>query len=405
MGLFSRSLDPIETMLVNTHNAPTQAVDVRGRVDERVLEYAYGLLCRAYPTLRARTGAGGTGLSMHLRAEEPAPRLVVAEGGRDVLRRFADVPFDTTRATSALILVRRGATSQVALRTSHVAMDGPAWTTMFRDLWRFYTLLADGGVVDVSAETSLPESPTGVLSAAGWDVGRFGPFRGQEPSDGVRGEVSSVVESRLRLSTEDTTALVTAAHRAETTVHGLVCGALLVAQRRLDERAGTTPMWCASYVDLRRRLAHAASASRAFNLLAVHTANVGLSRRDRAVDVGRTVRHHLDDALRRGDLPLLGQRRPAVEGASGVIVTNTGIVPRLMQPAGLEIAEWYRLEPSVNVPSRHPLYIVCTYDGRLQIQGFHSARYFTPIDQERVMRTVAAELRQIATTSPEAVLR
>lgn len=392
--ILQRYLDDIEVQL---RTVSTHTVEYEGTVDEAALVGAYEQLCVRYPVLRARIRADDRGWLLQV-APDDRPALMVLDGDESSLTHVASQPWEPGHAVAQLVVVRGKSRGFVALRADHAVVDGRSRTSMFGELWRFYTDLVNGCDVSVEPGAGLPSSPATVIKQGHGAAHRGRPGYSKD-SDARR---CVHIPRRIHLTHEETARLISVARSQQTSVHALVCGAILVNLRS----HGTTPeparMVCLSIVDLRSQLNQAVRAIETTNPLGVHMAEVVVPAGGDPVAVGHEVKTQLDTDLRRGNVPMLIPSVTKSLYSSRVVgyleqylakisVTNIGVIPRFDQPAGLTIKDWRRVTTGGKGPN-FTMYGVWTYDGRLSILCGYPSDSLTSDDADRLTEGVKAQL-------------
>lgn len=408
-----RYLDDFEVLATRTWAA--NSVVYEGHVDEDVMSRAFALLCVRYPVLRGRIRPDERGNLLYV-SPGHHPDFIVLDGDESTLQREIERPLDPARAVVQLMLIRGEARGFLAVRANHAVIDGHSWWAMLDDLWRLYTNIVNGADVSVDPGVSLPSPPSALLEER-W--GGFAPVRRR--LDGIQSdtspdktdqpnprEVCERVARRFRLTEEETAQLVAAARTHKTSVHAILCGVFLVAQRALGAPPEPTSMMCQSIIDLRNLVTPPVGATEATNFIGWHRAEVTVPANGNPIVVGRQVKRQLDTAIARRELLTLRQMRapfrfetPLEQHLAIVAVTNGGVMPRFSQPDGLTITDYW-MPISKTGPRRrtNPTYIVYTYAGRLDITCTGSSEVFTTEKVEQLLKGIKEQLVYISMPNP-----
>ncbi|HET6709857.1 phthiocerol/phthiodiolone dimycocerosyl transferase family protein [Amycolatopsis sp.] len=367
------------------------AAEYAGELDAGVLTRAFRHLCFVHPALRGRIR--GTSPEAVLAVDpEHQPDVIVLADGADALARIAALPWDATAGVADLVLVQGDGHGYVALRTDHSITDANAWLGTFRELLRVFTAFASGDEPVSEPETALPAPPAALfherLGLIPYDRRLFHSAVPPEPTAGAAGLLSGY----LRLSVEETQWLKRAARRYETTVHGLVAGAILLAQRVLAGGREAVPMYCVSPVDFRRRVDPPVGELETTNFMMSYVAETGVSPRLSPVLVGREVKARMDEVLAGPE----GVREAApMEDTLGrnlsyALISNLGVVAEFPAPPGLEFTELHILNTVGD--TFFPGYYVSTYRDRLTVLHIFTDRFFTRGDVDRIVRELHEQL-------------
>jgi phenolphthiocerol/phthiocerol/phthiodiolone dimycocerosyl transferase len=403
----SRYLDKVELQLLNA--APTQFVDYEGDLDVAALRRAFTLLCQNHPVLRARIVRDDQGYLLEAPPDQE-PQLDLIPGGEDEFRAAATGPWDASSGAARLLVARQESGGIVGLRADHAIIDGRSWTAHFHQLWRLYTAIAEGEEVSVETGQSLPAPPYGVLRER-WSGDKTEPESSEDDEPLNRSATIQRLESRFRLSQEETSGLREAAREAGTSVHGLICGAILVAMRAQDEDAEPASMTCLTLVDLKQRIYPPVAATESANLFGIQRSELQVSSDTPVVVLAKEIKTRLDADIAAGKvLPVDGgQLTPGAAPASSfderfatIMVTNLGVVKAFAQPAGLRITDWRRIVQNSERTPPFPMYGVYTYDGRLSVRCNCSPAAYSTDEVDRFTERTIAELRRVASVDVHA---
>ncbi len=389
MTMPERPLNYLE--LAHLDRVVIMAAEYEGDLDPELLDDAFRLLCLTHPVLRAR-----------IRRTTPDPALAVVPGHQpelivlddvpDVLEKIAELPWDATKAVSDLVLVRGEGHGFVALRTDHSITDANAWLGMFRELLRLFAAVAAGEEPDVEPGTWLPSPPAALfherLGLIPYDRRLFRTAAMPEEP----GEPAGLLSGYLTLGEEETDWLRRAARRYETTVHGLVCGAILLAQRMLAGGRETVPMYCVSPVDFRQRVDPPVGLLETTDFMMSYVAEADVSTRMSPVLIGQAVKGRMDAVLAaqegvRATAPL---KDTLDRNLSFALISNLGVIPDFPAPEKVSFTEFHILNTVGD--TYFPGYYVSTYRGRLTVLYVFTNRFFSQEDVETVTRELKDQL-------------
>ncbi|GAA5165104.1 MULTISPECIES: phthiocerol/phthiodiolone dimycocerosyl transferase family protein [Amycolatopsis] len=388
-AVLERRLDVTEVPLLNRVAAQTFAYT--GSVDEEALARAFEVLCRRYPVLRGRVVEDRHGHLLTV-PEESSPALVVEDGDETTLRAMARRDWDPASAVSELRLVRGPAAGFVVLCVDHAVADNAATEEMLTDLWTFYAELVGGRTPRITPKP-LPRSPAALLAERA----------GFRPAPPIFAPLDHrAVQLTSQLDEQDTARLVRAARALGTSVHALVCGAVLTSLRRRSATPGPARMACLSRVNVRAQVTPPpASATDTTNLLGLHRAEVEVAPESDMVQVGATVKGQLTSAvaaLRSGELFATDPTRP-VDGpleqhVAKVLITNIGARPAFPDLPGLSLPR--RIIVFSDRTVGYPWHCVYTYAGRLSLASRYPETFFSKDDLRELVGDVLGNLRAIS---------
>jgi hypothetical protein len=227
---------------------------VQGQVGAARLREALDQVQRLHPLLGVRL-VGGTAPMLTSRDVPPLPLRLATGAGLAELERELDTPFPQQGPLARVVLQEAAGEAEILCCYSHLIGDGLAGVYLLRDILR---QLAHPGTPE-----PWPERPPfdAMLPPAEFDVGLPQP-----PDLGLlagvargllRGEDASAQRTRLQQRTigpQITRRLAERCRAQQTTVHGALCAALLLAAA--DETPGTAAqtLACGSAVNVRQRL-------------------------------------------------------------------------------------------------------------------------------------------------------
>lgn len=262
-----RYLDHIEIRSVN--NAPSYVISFNGEIDTVQLAQAYRMLCERHPVLRARIVFDGCGYLLHV-PDQPIQDLSVHAGGEPTLLQAIREPWDCQHGVAQLILVREGQHGYLAFRIDHAVADAGIKMALLRELLALYAELSHGASPRVERGESLPTSPYALLQQrirGRSSAPPTGPARVPRPS-------FTLLEKRIQLRSDETSRLLGAARGLGTTVHALICGAILVAHRNHCAHPAPAPMTCWCPVNVRARVTPQVEATETTNLALIQETTV-----------------------------------------------------------------------------------------------------------------------------------
>jgi hypothetical protein len=382
-----RYLDDMEIRSLN--NAPSYVVEYRGELDKKALDRSFKLLCLRHPMLRGLVTADDTGYLLHVPPDRELA-LEAHDGGEQALLREVRRPWNCEETLTQLIVIRGEAGGFVAFRLDHSIADGGCRMAMFHELWRHYYDLTVGGAASVEPGTELPCSPERLLRKRiqGIDTPDV-PGRAKPPQP-----AHDLLELRIWLTPDDTARVVRAAKAAGISVHALVSGVIMAAHRDQGTAAEPAGMMYWSPVNIRHRLVPPVGPTETTNLSLIHEELTIVDSSADPVDIGRTLKAALDEAIANHELPT-GPPQKTFETTLGrhlatVLVSNYGVMRRFAQPAGLEIIDFRTLSPAK--VGFYPSYPVYTYDGRLTILSRYPADLYPDDEAAQLQKRIIAHL-------------
>lgn len=392
-----RYLGEIERYMMN--RAPTRAVEYAGSLDENLMDHALYILCDRHPVLRAQIIADDHGFLLHV-PRNHRPEFIVLDGDISTLHDEVERRWDMTDAVARLMLVRNSHGGYLGLRADHAIVDARALGALFAELWDIYTDVAQGNDVEVRSQGRLPAPPHELL-ARRWKTG--GKQRVADEVDNAPPIVSGVsIEKRIRLSSRETIDIVKAARNMDTSVHALICGAIIFSLYAHAELQQSADIVCTSVVDLRNRVSPPVEPTETTNFIAYHNARISVRPDSRPISIGRDVKVQLDASLTKRDLPLGVLRLPPPpEGTrferrmANVLITNAGIVPDLSHPEDLVIDDVLSIAPRRAI-TIFPVYAIHTYNGRMALKGKFASDSFTDEEAGRISNRIAESLLSLA---------
>ncbi|WP_051407276.1 hypothetical protein [Nocardia sp. CNY236] len=365
------------------------SVRVYGRLDPAALATAYDALRRRFPVLAAHIETTDSGYFLVESAGE-SHAIKVLDGPAESL--LTGVNPDQREALAVLTVRHFGDYSDVTLFTHHSIADATHSLELLAQLWSFYTDAVSGGGIGVVEPQPYPIAVEDLLAARG-----FVPTPVPEAPDDIIAPVAIEYQDesqqplhkglRLRLTEPETTALIEYSRRERVTVHGLLSGAMLIAEAKLHDLPLTSLTFMFP-VNLRPRLSPTVGATEGTNVLGianyVPTDTVAAA----VVDLGRAVcdqlRAGLDSGLIQRNPPYIPGTAPQglPPGPGQLWATNWGRVPALRTPPDLHIGDfrsafdisWPADDLAANQPTWPATYVVTTFLGRLSLEVHHDEK-------------------------------
>lgn len=403
-----RALTPLEVPYVLTGTTSSGSFTVRGPIDPARLAVAFAALRREFPALTGRIEANAFGFDL----VTPEPPLVEHSAPIGLERRpFApgDVRLDLRPeiSTAAVQLVSNGDLHRVTLGVSHAVADGAHALFLNLRLWELYT---DRGVEREPA-AGLPSAPTDLAA-------RLDTARRPEPvtviarSAGVVPAPPAVDTGefgfeRIRLDAAATEALRRRAKGAGLSVHGLLAGLIVAAERAEFDCSGdeAVPMAVFSPVDLRGRCDPPVAAAEVTNFAGSSTTPLMVHGDASPEEIGRAVLDRLRTDLADGTVAaaLTGDTAVTVTDGAPVRLSNLGAVPAPSTPEGVTAVDFHTssevdiervrmLVHSAPPEALAPLvglhYHALSFDGRLSIELRYAPGTLRPEGVRRVRNRI-----------------
>lgn len=395
MLFLQRQLDSCERSLAGLPSA--FCVRYAGVLDETALARSFRLLCGRHPVLCATIGPG------HILSAsgEHCPELDAVDGDERDMYELATGEWDNSRAVARLLLVRGNAEGFVVLRLDHAIADGSAYLALFAELWDLYTGIVDGREIPERPGSSLPSSPSLLV----WRyLGGVEPATVAAPAPA--GQTGCAARyRRIKLTSADTTALITAARAANISVNAMISAAILLSLRG----TGSTVMTVKSPVGLRTRVTPVVGATEATNFTGGHTATVSVGDQDEPAALGRRIKKQLDEGIARREFYIRGLLRmdladigPSHNGSALIVgINNHGVVPVFPQPAELDIVDflWPGPQPRQTGTIMSADYRLHTYAGELSIACHYPSTRYSEAEVTRIVDGLVAQLVLIAGTA------
>jgi len=427
-----RRLDPSEAFHASIDWAGNYSAVCEGTVDAEALGRAFTVLSAAAPLLRGRLIRDDEGFRFEV-AERPRAEFTVRGGGEAAYREEMVRRLDSSRSLARLTLVTEegsrhhgggsrdreensrhhgeGARHHVILTVHHAIADAGVGIALFARLWEIYTATVTAAPVTAApipgAATALPTSAERLLIARGagradgygpgWDDDAGAVSRALSAAAGAF-ELPASEVARTRLDRDTTRRLTESVSGLGLSLHGFLCGAVLVACRdELREESGPTRLVCGSPVDLRAWLSPPVGPFEATNFVAGIEFPVTVPESADPLVVAQDATEGLDAAIAAivPERVLLDSRRFSGSAVEVVdyAVSNIGRIPGLATPEGLAVTD-FRGYTSTTVPGM-PLFLVSVYDGRLSVELISAAGLLTADRRTRVVERLGDILRSV----------
>lgn len=395
MVRLQRYLDEIETRL-RVNNGPSFALEYEGLVNVRHLERAFRILCDRHPVLRGRIRYHNQRYLLYV-PESHRPEFVVCSGDWNRLLRASNEPWNPEHSLSQLMLVRNESHGYIALRADHVIVDASSLGAMFGELMTIYSTIVEDRYVQTTPENSLPASPLRLLAArSGMDTAE----RPSSPTDSTGiSDSRKATWRRIRLSVNETSRIVESARRENLSVHSLIASSILIAQRSKATRLSEpTMMRCLSTVDYRRRVSPPVRPTETTNFIGVHTADVRVDSNANIFAVAHALKERFDAAMGTGRIstvdPSLSYVKCPESRIASASISNTGVVPKFSQPAGLVVTD-FLIPPRRSARLGIPVYGVYTYNGKLSITSIYPSDLMGDVEIGDVLKTIVDKLSRV----------
>ena len=416
--LSGRALSPFEAISAVVCETTVMSARVTGAIDQHALAAAWAVLLHENPVLSATIGFGPEGLVLTAGQGPTAP----ISSGRVSPVDMTTTPIMFGQPVAGLDVNPLGVDEHwVSLVTHHAIADGILLYHWFTALWRTYTERVNGAPPTTVEPQPFPASPEMLLAERG--VGK-GTRTGAERLDGVvvypfrdpvgrsAGRDPLALHRVVRvLSVEATTALRTTAKERNSTVHGLICGAILLAERELLAVDDAVPVGLISHVNIRTRLEPPVTNAEGTNVIGYSCVQVNVAPDDDPAAIGDEVLSALHTDLADGvvqqtclHIPEIVARWASGDSLEPISVSNIGEFAPLPLPDGLAVLDFhlrgnanYAVLAGANPPEDLPLstgrhHAVFSYGGRLHLQTLYPAAVLTPEDAEALGTRIAGLL-------------
>ncbi|CDO09430.1 hypothetical protein C1S82_09855 [Mycolicibacterium cosmeticum] len=394
MSPHGRPLSPFESIHALVSETTVMAIRVTEPLDRDALGRAWELLVQRNPVLTGRIEFGAAGLELAVDGAAPEP----VSTGRVDPEHNTTTPIAFGAPVAGLDVTGEWA----SLITHHAIADGILMYHWFRTLWENYTQIVAGATIPAPEPAPVPAATETLLADRGVTKGTR---TGAERLDGVPvhpfadpvGRITGADPFALhRLITvfgpDETAALRASAKAHQETLHGLICGAVLSAERELLEPDGALPLGLISHVNIRKWLTPPARDADGTNVLGYSCAQVSVGRGDDARAIGEQILAQLHTDLDDGvvqqtclHIPEIIARWASSDNLEPISVSNMGDFGSLPVPASdfrvrgnANYAVLAAGGPPENLPlstGRH--HAVFSYGGRLNIQTTYPAAVLT----------------------------
>ena len=413
-----RALSPYETFFTAGSVTVWLSARLRGRLDRAALVEALGVVRAAHPVLRHQIAMDGQGFTL-VTGEEKAPPVSFKEA--TALEAPELWPLTPGSALAAVDVVSSGDEHIVSFGAHHGVADARSAACYNAQFWSAYTQIVTTGSVPEPAPGPIPAAPEALLRERG--VVEL-PTSGLERLEGaVWGGRSAAVTSafaekegrRILLDAETTAALRRAGKARGVSLHGVVCGAVVKAERSLvaEPATGRAGIGLRSAVDIRDRVEPPIGAVEGTNLVAMAYAKVLVDATSDPFELGSLILGGLAADMASG---LLQQQIYHVLGdlakpkSPAVYITNVGAFEPLTTPGGLvvedirgaleadtaTIARLQAAQGSEATSGAASIYMVYAYEGRLAIEAGYPRGAFTADERDRLAAAVESNLREMA---------
>jgi len=414
-----RTLSPIESWHAARSMTMWMSVRLRGRLDCSALGGALRFLQDAYPVLRCRIRLSDAGFLL-VSEGEAEPALSVREEALPEIPALWPLP--EGKSLVAVDVVSDGAEHWVSFGLQHGVADGRLAAHYYYWFWTAYTQITTTGIAPIAAPAPIPRAPEELLRERG--VVQL-DHSGVERLDGVvwGGKARSStarfpVENQRRISLDPQTsaALRRAVRTRGVSMNGVVCGAIVKAERSLVAAPEDEPvaLGLKCVVDFRSRVDPPIGIAEGTNCFAAAYSRLVVNAASDPVDIGRRVVSQLNADVASGlvqqqtyhTLADLGRI-----GAPALFVTNVGEFGSFPLPDGLVVENLCGCMEVDDAPREQvrwalgeqgvPLgwasgYEVSSYDGQLIIGARYPAGSFCTDEIDRLAVEIDALLRGVA---------
>jgi hypothetical protein len=389
-----RPLSPFESIHALVSETTVMTARVAAPLDLAALTAAWERLVRQHPVLTGRIEFGAAGLELVVPGDAPEP----VSTGRVDPEHNTTTPIGFGQPVAGLDVTE----DWVTLLTHHAVADGILLYHWFSTLWQNYAQILSGATVPEPAPVPVPAATETLLADRGVVKGtRTGaerldgvvvyPFR--DPVGRTPGTDPFALHRLITVfSREETAALRASAKAHHETLHGLICGAVLSAERELLEPDGALPIGLISHVNIRKWLSPAAEDADGTNVLGYSCAQVSVGPTDDPRAVGEEILAQLHTDLADGvvqqtclHIPEIVARWASSDNLEPISVSNMGDFGSLPIPV-----TDFRIRGNANYgvlaaggpPENLPLstgrhHAVFSYDGRLNLQTTYPAAVLT----------------------------
>ena len=354
LGL-ERVLDKYEAPRLDANpNGFITAMKFTGYINVDTLKRAIHSLGERYPVVRAHIRSeNGTHTMCVTPKSVPILTVLDMDNSKRWPDQLAQLAEESADAHSSLwefyLVTRDGNSGYVAFRTNHAVADGRhIFNGIWPSLWELYSCLAEGATPPpLDSVPSLPRSEQELLmERRGMDVLPVPDYTITEYLKNDRDDGASVEEGQnlaesVQLGTSETNKIIATAKKFQTSVHGLMCGALLTEIRGCDQRVGLVPMVCMGAVDLRTRTRPPIEPTEVTNFVYSYIVNLNVPNSPDPITIGREVKEQIESSIVQHRLyppgyTLIGyQNYLGDRGVHSLLISNPGTL-RAPNVSGLE---------------------------------------------------------------------
>ncbi|ADG98970.1 hypothetical protein Srot_2533 [Segniliparus rotundus DSM 44985] len=406
---------------VPTMETVAVACSVRGALDTALLKQAYHLLRKEFPIVGARVEQEDDGY-VFVANESDEASFIRFEAQKGPWR-FEDVlspNFDLKETVSMVNVSSDGEQHRVTFFVNHAVVDGQHSIFLLNRLWSLYTELATSGSVAPRTPQRLPSAPFELMEKKyGYVAGktpyaeRFAQIRwsGSMPCAEELTGSESFVTNRLRLDQETTARLSQAGRRLGISMHGLVSGAIAVAERgNFTNLPEEEPLWLGllTPIDFKDKLNPPLKIYEVTTLVGFSAVAVEVDTRSDIVTIGKRVIAQIKDDLADGTVQLTSVS-PFPDLASRgyeppVLISNLGVIPDFPLPAKL-FHEDFRayihkdfsglptfissFDQGATIPVLEAsIYALSTFNGQLSIEVRNIPGTIKDADQKKILARI-----------------
>lgn len=376
-GCTERPLGGTETMFAISGTAITYYALVTGALDASVMQRAFDRLAHHNPVLFASISVEGQEFVLRRGWRRALPFSVGAGDARQWFSGWSQ-PVDQTRDLTRLDIVTDDHATAIGLTVHHAIADGRAGFALLGELWSLYTDLLAGRHVDRPVR-AFPRPLEAVVHSSAdqagqpadpYDVAAFTDL----PRSALTGATSVQGQFTLELTARQTATLRDDARSNGVTVHALLSGTTLVAERSLIDGDGPELLLTSSAVDLRAALPTPMAPLDGTNIIAVLPDAIVVDPPTRPAEAGRAVVDRINAERTSATLPARSLLGPIdlnlLLGAPPMsFITNIGRVPAMATPPGTEITDLRFAFP--NQITKSLTYVVTGWQDRLRIDVLH----------------------------------
>ncbi|MGV0635027.1 hypothetical protein ABQE69_13180 [Mycolicibacillus trivialis] len=366
-----------------------------GALDPLVMRRAFAALAEHNPVLCGSITVEGEQFVLRRGRPRPLPFSVAAGDPGQWFAGWSQA-VDQTRDLARLDVVTDDHRTAVGLTVHHAIADGRAGFALLGELWSAYTELLSDRHLDRAVRAFPRSLETAIPSVAGQpadppDLAAFTDL----PRSPLTGAASVQGQFAIELTTAQTAALRDDARSQGVSVHGLLSGATLAAERSLIEGDGPELLLTSSAVDLRASLPKPMAPLDGTNIIAVIPDAIVVDPSTPPAEVGRAVVDRINaertsaTVLSRSllapiDLNLLLAAPPMS------FITNVGRVSAMATPPGVEITDLRFAFP--NQVTKSLTYVVTGWQDRLRIDVLHPLLGLPPTRAEELRAALATLL-------------